>query len=137
MNCGLPVKYEGDSGTSRALIGGNFSFSASKSMEGAAIEAFRGVVEKNFEDAGWRKGCRGRYCGVLGLVEQQHCALRAKLTGSRVAFMLRRALAESGVGSQLLGFSACCRINIFKSFKIHLDKFAKRSLQITWQSYLI
>ena len=57
MNWGLPVKYEGESGTSRALIWGNFvnSLSASKSISGAAIAATREDAEKDFEGGRWRK----------------------------------------------------------------------------------
>ena len=63
MNCGLPVKYEGDSGTSRALIRDSFSssFPPSKSISGAAIAATREDAEKDFEDGRWRNRCRGRH----------------------------------------------------------------------------
>jgi hypothetical protein len=62
MNCGLPVKYEGDSGTSRALIRGIFSssFSPSKSISGAAIAVAREDDEKDFGDRRWRR-CRGKH----------------------------------------------------------------------------
>jgi hypothetical protein len=62
MNCGLPVKYEGDSGISRALNLGSFSssLSPSKSISGAAIAAAREDDEKNLSDGCWRR-CRGKH----------------------------------------------------------------------------
>jgi hypothetical protein len=98
MKDGLPVKYAGDSGTTRAV---NFFSAPSKSsslnpsgnlIAGAAIALIFEEVVNDFGEVPRKILCRGRDFGTTGRAVQVPRALCKRLAGSQATFILRSYL---------------------------------------------